>query len=82
MAPLNSIDNIMEAIRLLDLENQPFTDVKSEDLVVLVNEITRERNKTRALKQQIIGYEVRLSNAISEGLKAMSEQTPRLDVRA
>jgi len=81
VAPLNSLDNIMEAVRLLDLEAQPFTEVKSEDLVMLVNEITRERLKVRQLKTQITGYEIRLSNAISDGLKAMSKHTPRLDVR-
>ena len=82
MAPLNSLDNIMEAVRLLDLEAQPFTEVKSEVLVMLVNEITRERLKVRQLKAQITGYEIRLSHAISDGLKAMSKHTPRLDVRA
>ena len=80
-AKINTVDNIMEAIRLLDLDNQPFIDVSSEDLVVLVREIISTRHQVRTLKQTVTNYEVRLSNAISEGLKAMSQQAPRLDVR-
>ena len=82
MAPLNSLDNIMEAIRLLDLEAQPLTEVRSEDLVTMVNMLARQRTELRQLNLTITNYKVRLNNAISDGLKAMSERTPRLDVHA
>ena len=82
MSQLNTVDNIMEAVRLLDLDNQPSTDVRSEDLVALVNEIAQQRLAVRGLLKQLKGYEIRLSNSISDGLRAMSQHPPKLDVRA
>ena len=78
---IDSADNIMKAIRLLDLEAQAYTEVKTADLITLVVEIEAERRVSNQLSRELYRAEVRASNAIAEGLKIMSEATPKLDVR-
>ena len=77
---MNSVDNIMKAIRLLDLDNQPDTTVDTKDLVALVNEIVIVRREATQLSRELYRAEVRASNAIADGLAIMAESVPRLDV--
>ena len=79
---IDSADNIMKAIRLLDLEAQTYTEVKTADLVTLVVEIEAERRVSNQLSRELYRAEVRASNAIADGLAIMAEAPPRLDVRA
>ena len=83
---MSSVDNICQAIRLLDLESQSDTVVETKDLVALVNHIAVLETTDRVNKMQISRLERRLSQAISEGLAlasmSLDDEIPRLDVRA
>ncbi len=80
-AKIGTVDNIMEAIRLLDLESTPQVAVDSQDLVAIINEIVAQRNEVRTLKALVMSKERNLNNALHVGFKYMSEQIPHLDIK-